>query len=184
MNAGGALRVTFDDVIHGMYEPAVANWPALDGEVAQIMILAIGMQESGFATRQQVGGPARSFWQFEKGGGVHGVVRHKATVEKCQTLCAAQHVAFDEDAIFDAMLQDDVLGAGMARLLLFTDPYSLSSLTDAEAGWQCYARIWRPGRPRRETWDKHWNAARAYVLSATPHDNWGNDSRPQTPAPL
>ncbi|MCV6902125.1 MAG: hypothetical protein NTT76_05400, partial [Achromobacter xylosoxidans] len=58
--------------------PALALLPAgMDTQAAHVMLLAIGLQESRFTHRQQIGGPARGFWQFEKGtrasrGGVWG----------------------------------------------------------------------------------------------------------------
>ena len=44
--------------------------PKFDTPEARVMMLAIGMQESRFLHRKQIGGPARGFFQFEEGGGV------------------------------------------------------------------------------------------------------------------
>jgi hypothetical protein len=53
---------------------------------AWAMLLAIGLQESKFLHRRQVVdakkhtfGPARGFWQFERGGGTAGVLQHTKT---------------------------------------------------------------------------------------------------------
>jgi len=37
---------------------------------ARLMLMAIAGQESAWEHRRQIGGPARSFWQFEGGGDV------------------------------------------------------------------------------------------------------------------
>ena len=47
--------------------------PAMDTPDARVLLLAIGLQESKFSHRLQIGGPARGYWQFEQGGGVRGV---------------------------------------------------------------------------------------------------------------
>ena len=48
------------------------------------LLLAIGLQESGLCERCQIidgggKGPARGLWQFERGGGVVGVLTHPLT---------------------------------------------------------------------------------------------------------
>lgn len=132
---------------------------AMDSVAARVMLYAIGLQESKFIYRKQMGnGPANSFWQFEKGtrasrGGVWGIYLHPASRYWLAQLCAARGVAFTPDAIHAAMLTDDVLGAGCARLLLFTDAQKLPGLSDVSGAWNMYAnRTWRPGKPHRESW--------------------------------
>lgn len=128
---------------------------------ATVALLAIGLQESRFTHRRQlVGspplpiGPAKSFWQGEQGGGmVHGVRTHALVREKAAALYAARGVAANDRAIWDAIENDDVLAAGLARLLLWTDPKRLPALGDADGAWQLYLRTWRPGKPHRGTWD-------------------------------
>lgn len=52
-------------------EPAFALLPAkIDSSAARCQILAIGLHESRFLHRRQIGGPARGLQQFEQGGGV------------------------------------------------------------------------------------------------------------------
>ena len=51
---------TYREVLRGKFRSTAAD----------VLLLAIGLQESRFEHRQQIGGPARSFWQFERGGGV------------------------------------------------------------------------------------------------------------------
>lgn len=138
--------------------PALALLPArMDTAEARVMLLAIGLQESRFTHRQQIGGPARGFWQFEKGtrasrGGVWGVCLHAASKGHTAALCKARSVACDPDAIYAALEYDDVLAAGVARLLLWTDPKVLPAVGDADAGLALYLRTWRPGRPHPHTW--------------------------------
>ncbi|CUK18990.1 Uncharacterised protein [Achromobacter xylosoxidans] len=138
--------------------PALALLPpGMDTPAARVMLLAIGLQESRFVHRRQIGGPARGFWQFEKGtrasrGGVWGVYLHPASKGHLAALCRARSVACDPDAIYAALEYDDVLAAGLARLLLWTDPKALPPVGDADAGWALYLRTWRPGRPHPHTW--------------------------------
>lgn len=148
------LRTIIDTAV----SPALALLPTrMDTPAARVMLLAIGLQESRFTHRQQIGGPARGFWQFEKGtrasrGGVWGVFLHTASKGHLAVLCKARSVACDPDAIYAALEYDDVLAAGVARLLLWTDPKALPAVGDADAGWAQYLRIWRPGKPHPQTW--------------------------------
>lgn len=147
--------------------PALALLPAaMDTPQARVMLLAIGLQESRFIYRYQqvqgkpgVKGPARGFWQFEQGsragrGGVWGVCLHQASRYWLDVVCTARGVAFEPRAIWEAIEQDDVLAAALARLLLFTDARRLPAVDDAQSAWDLYAlRTWRPGKPHRQTWD-------------------------------
>lgn len=156
-------------IIKAGIEPALALLPAKMGSAAaRVMLLAIGMQESRFVHRRQIGGPARGFWQFEKGtrasrGGVWGVSLHAASKDHLAALCKARSVAFDPDAIYAALEYDDVLAAGVARLLLWTDPKALPAIGDADAAWALYLRTWRPGKPHPETWPAMYPQALAAV---------------------
>ena len=47
----------------------------MESAEATALLLSIGLQESQFTHRRQVGGPARGFYQFELSG-VQGVLRH------------------------------------------------------------------------------------------------------------
>ena len=60
--------------------PALKMLPAsMTSSKSEVMLIAIGLQESELTYRHQVGGPAHGLWQFEKGGGVKGVMTHKAS---------------------------------------------------------------------------------------------------------
>ncbi|MGE4339417.1 MAG: hypothetical protein AB7E55_26120 [Pigmentiphaga sp.] len=138
--------------------PALALLPArMDTAEARVMLLAIALQESRFVHRRQIGGPARGFWQFEKGsrasrGGVWGVFLHAASRDHLPALCKARSLACDPDAIYAALEYDDVLAAGVARLLLWTDPKALPQIGEADSAWALYQRTWRPGKPHPQTW--------------------------------
>lgn len=112
---------------------------------------------SADVTQAVGGGPARGFWQCEPGtqasrGGVWGVYLHPASRYWLSMLCSARGVPFTPSAIYGSLSSDDVLAAGVARLLLFTDPKVLPAITDTAGGWALYQRVWRPGKPRPETW--------------------------------
>lgn len=148
-------------IIRDAIEPAVQIIGIKTSKEATVMLLAIGLQESRFVHRRQlVGsppqptGPAKSFWQAEQGGGmVHGVRRHVATARMAAELCKARNVSPNDRAVWDAIENDDVLAAGLARLLLWSDPLKLPALGDADGAWNLYVRTWRPGKPHRGTWD-------------------------------
>ena len=116
---------------------------------AELMLLAVGLQESELKHRRQHGnGPARSLWQGEQSGGmVAGLLGfHNQDVQDlARGLCAVRGVPAQPRAVWEAIEHDDVLAAGLARLLLFTDPARLPGLGDEEDAWQLYLRTWRPG---------------------------------------
>ena len=134
--------------------PALALLPArMNSPEAQIMLLAIGLQESQFVHRRQLGGgPARSFWQGERGGGmVHGVRTHEATDQYAALLYVARGVEPNNEAIWKAVEHDDVLASGLARLLLWSDPLPLPETHEVEEALGLYLRTWRPGAYTRGT---------------------------------
>ncbi|QYU68584.1 hypothetical protein J4558_00080 [Leptolyngbya sp. 15MV] len=123
------------------------------------MLVAIGWQESRFLWPVQVGsngmvGPARGYWQFERGGGVAGVLRHDASKVAAEWWCANREVAPEPEPVWRALEHDDMLACAFARLLLWTDPRRLPEVEGA--GWDCYVRNWRPGKPHPHTWAEAW----------------------------
>lgn len=124
----------------------------MDSPAARVMLFAIGLQESRFIHRRQIGGPARGFWQFEQGGGVRGVLAHPSTSGQAQALCRARGIEPVAADVYAALELDDVLAAGMARLLLWSDPAALPAIGDSAAAWDLYLRTWRPGKPHPGTW--------------------------------
>ncbi|SDH49751.1 hypothetical protein [Pseudomonas panipatensis] len=141
-------------VRRSVLEPALSLLPAkMSSPAAIAMILGIGLQESGFTYRRQMGnGPARGFWQMERGGGVHGVLTHSASTKLACSICAQRGVEPTEQAVWGAIEQDDILAAAFARLLLWTDVQALPVLGDTAGGWSLYSRVWRPGKPRPTEW--------------------------------
>ncbi|TAA11287.1 hypothetical protein EA658_16620 [Pseudoxanthomonas winnipegensis] len=140
--------------------PALQLLPArMDTPQARVELLAISGQEADFRHRWQVidparpevRGPARGLWEFERGGGVRGVLGHPQSALAAKTLCRARGVAVDESAVYEALAGDDVLAAGFARLLLWTDPSALPAVGDVDGAWQLYLRVWRPGAYTRGT---------------------------------
>ena len=161
--------MTLDQITDHALRPAMALLPArMDTSEARCMLLAIGLQESRFVHRRQIGGPARGFWQFERGtpasrGGVWGVFLHAASRDWLTALCRARGVAADPDAIHAALEHDDVLAAGVSRLLLWTDPKALPPVGETNAAWALYLRTWRPGKPKPDSWPALYQQAVAAV---------------------
>lgn len=136
-----------------------------DSKEARIMLIAIALQESGLLHRIQVGGPAHGLWQFERAGGVRGVMNHLKTMQTAENIAKALIYNDSETDVYTAIVDNDILACVFARLYLYTDPKPLPS-TAAE-GWLYYKRTWRPGKPHPETWEKHWNTA-TNVVNGTP----------------
>lgn len=134
--------------LQAMAAPGIAI-PVTDS--ARVLVMTIAGQESAWRERRQIGGPARSYWQFEHGGGVAEVFQ-KAR-RQLSVVCAAQDVTCDMPTVFEAMAWNDPLACAMCRLLLWPDPAPLPAVGDREGAWQYYLRNWRPGAPHRETWD-------------------------------
>lgn len=162
--------MTLSNVISTAISPAMALLPVqMDTPEARVMLLSIGLQESRFTTRQQIGGPARGFWQCEQGtqasrGGIWGFFLHPASRYWLSGMCDERGVSFDPVSIYSALDQDDVLAAGVARLGLFTDPQRLPAVDDCASAWALYLRVWHPGKPKPDTWPAlHAQAAAAVV---------------------
>lgn len=144
--------------------------PGANSTEAQIELLSIGLQESKFLYRKQLGnGPARGFWQFEEGnatsrGGVWGVVNHPKTAAKLKQVCRARGVAFDVKTIWRTLETDDVLSCCVARLLSTIDSRPLPKATERSKAWDTYIFGWRPGKPKPESWSDNHGAAVMEVL--------------------
>jgi hypothetical protein len=137
---------------------------------AQVMLYAIGQQESRLTHRYQVlaggaKGPARGLWQFEKNGGVKGVLSHKSSAETACHFAAERAGSIDPVLVWEALEEDDILAAVFARLLLWTDsqPLPPAGPKAEDQAWTYYLRTWRPGKPHREFWAKNWATALAAV---------------------
>lgn len=167
------MSIVLDAILRTAINPALGMLPAkMDSDAARVMLLAIGLQESRLKYRYQkvsdpyAKGPARGLWQFERGGGVVGVMTHRHTKDLALDICKARLVPFDSPLIHSRLEFDDILAAGFARLLLWSDPKPLPPVdADHETAWQQYIRQWRPGKPHRDTWDDFHAEARAQVMS-------------------
>lgn len=172
------MRLRLAEIVQSAVNPALAALPKhLDSDKARVMLLAIGLQESRFEFRRQLGdGPARGFWQFEQGtratrGGVWGVFLHSQSTELLRLFCRERDCAFDPLSIWYRLEQDDILAAGVARLLLWTDPKPLPAIGDVDGAWTLYAqRTWRPGKPHRKTWNSFYSRAVEEVIPPTRKD--------------
>jgi hypothetical protein len=165
--------MTLDEITTSAIDPALALLPArMDSLEARVMLLAIGLQESKFRSRWQIlsggrKGPARGYWQFERGGGVRGTMLHVASRTLLRKVCEDRAVNYEPMAIWQAIERDDVLAAALARLLLWTDANPLPSVGDFMGAWRYYIRCWRPGKPHLITWPAHYAAAVAFVTGDT-----------------
>lgn len=153
-------------------DAALALLPvAMDTPPARLQLLAIGLQESGLTARCQIvdgggRGPARGLWQFERGGGVRGVLLHDASRYWAHKLCEARSCPPEAYQVWERLEADDVLAAGLARLLLFTDARRLPAVGDIEGAWGCYVRNWRPGKPHRDRWTSNYAQALQHLQQA------------------
>lgn len=178
MSAETILAGTIRPVLSYLWtEHRIPNGPA-----AEAMMLAIGLQESRFEHRDQLEmlngravpgavGPATGFWQFEKNGGVAGVMGHHLTADIARQVATAAGVPWDRDAIWRALATEagDQLAAAFARLLLYTDPAALPAAAEAaeEEAFSYYLRNWRPG-----AWTRGTDAQKAALRA-----KWGNNWR-------
>lgn len=124
----------------------------MDSPAARAMLVAIGLQESRFIHRRQIKGPARGFLQFERGGGVRGVLTHPATAQTARQLADTLCYPADEHTLYAALEHNDVLALAFGRLLLWTLPGRLPGPQEPVEGWRQYMESWRPGKPHEGTW--------------------------------
>lgn len=148
------LPIAPERAITRIINPALSLLPPrMVSAQAVVLILGCMLQESNLAHRWQVvdlrhperKGPARGLAQFELGGAVKGVCEHPATRGHVAMLCALHDLPFNARAIWEALDDDDVLAACLARLLLYTDAMPLPAVGAVDAAWSYYLRNWRPG---------------------------------------
>jgi hypothetical protein len=165
------VNAPFNTLIRPICEHMASTYRIAGGAPVEAMIVAIGLQESRFTARDQLEvidgalvpgavGPATGFWQFERGGGVRGVMRHASSRAIAQEMAQQAGVGWDETTIWTVFTrpEGDELACAFARLLLLTDPQPLPAALDQseETAWQYYLRNWRPGKPHRGTWGAFW----------------------------
>lgn len=146
--------------------PALELLPErMNNKKAIVMMIAIGLQESRLIHRKQIGGPAKGLYQFERGGGVRGVLNHPTTKQLAHDLCVGLMGTSDQEAVYDELEFSDVMASIFCRLLLWTDPKSLPAVGDVQGAWDLYIRVWRPGKPHRGTWNALYTKAVDFVES-------------------
>lgn len=154
--------MTPHDFLKNALEPALLLLPQkMSTNPARAMVIAICLQESQLKDRKQIGGPARSYAQFEKGGGVVGVLNHYASRQHARIVLSRLDYSEDSgpDACFIAIEHNDILCAAFSRLLLYTLPELMPVKGDPDHGWHCYQKAWRPGKPHRSTWNANFAEA-------------------------
>lgn len=159
--------MNLDEVCEKVILPAFAELPMSMGSAeAAVMLLGTGQQESRFIYRRQLNnGPAKGFWQFERGGGVKGVMQHHKTVALARKVVLDRGLSFDAMTVWNALEADDVLACIFARLLLFANPKPLPKLDEPLTAWNYYLESWRPGKPHQKTWPGYHSAAVKAVRS-------------------
>jgi hypothetical protein len=174
-----------DHVLRFTVPAAYALLPApMASPAATALLLAIGLQESKFLHRRQGGdGPARGFWQFERGHvatvvnvpvarrNIAGVIRHPATAAHIGSVLRALRFggAVGNPSTCHVLVEhNDTLACAFARLLLWTLPEALPRREAPRRAWQQYLDAWRPGTPHSETWDAYyaeaWDRVEAPIL--------------------
>ena len=146
----------------------------LDSELntrpARAMLIAIALQESGLRARRQMlengkqwweskPGPANGLWQFERDGGVRGVMRHAAASAIVLPVIDALLYPRDPYAVHEALIHNDVLACVLARALLYSTPDAMPRPNEADKGWAIYIKAWRPGKPHTEVWPENYRIA-------------------------
>ena len=167
--------MTPDTLIDIAIDPALALLPAkMDTPEARAMLIAIALQESGLTARAQIleagkpwwasrPGAARGLWQFERSGGVAGVLGHPATQSIIYLILDELLYPADAAIAHEAIAHNDVLACVFARLLLWTLPRPLPKRGDEAESWRQYMAAWRPGKPHPSTWSANYSMAWASV---------------------
>lgn len=160
---------TIKEVYETAILPALAVLPErMNSREAIVMMLAIGLQESRLIHRRQIPvAHARGLWQFERGGGVRGVLNHRTTSKTSRNLCIGLIGTDKLQTVYEELEFSDTLAAIFARLLLWTDPRSLPEIGDKNGSWDLYMRTWRAGKPHRKTWDAYYKSATEFVVNYT-----------------
>lgn len=153
------------EMLHRHVIPAAYDLlpPVMASDRATAMLLTIGLQESRFEHRTQIGGPARGFYQFERSGGVAGVLAHPRSRPHIEAAIDALCYRASGDECYHAIAHNDVLATCFARCLLWTLLGVLPRQDDPNYAWRYYLEGWRPGRPHFETWHAHYAEAWAIV---------------------
>jgi len=133
-----------------VFTMAAAVCPSLPWTTpAEVLLLTIAGQESGWNSRTQFGGPAHSYWQFDPDT-VTLLQNNPVTGPILNTVCEALDIS--QGDIFTAMTWNDVLAMIMARLLLWANPNALPLAGNPTEAYGYYIATWEPGDPRPDSW--------------------------------
>jgi len=146
-----------------------------------VLLLTTVLQESNGTEQVQLPrtpggkpGPAAGIAQFEKNGGLKGIMTHSSTKDTVRDLCAKFGLPFDLDALHEALkTTDDRLDIAFARLLYWADKDPLPTLGDVQGSWEYYLSNWRPGaytngsEEQRQALRKKWSVKYASAMEAT-----------------
>lgn len=159
--------IVLDAINHSAIDPAFALLPPKMRTLkARLLMCAITLQEAdGIYRVQHGGGPAHGLWQFEKNGGVQGVLNHPNSRDWARAACYSLHVPATKQAVWESLPYNDVLAAVFARLLLWTDFKPLPEPDDMRGGWNYYLGLWNPGKPKPRKWPRCHRAARQQLLA-------------------
>lgn len=148
-------------ICRSVIAPALALLPpGLGGVRAEVMLLAIGQQESGFQKRRPDLGPERGYWRScPDDDQVGAVLRHPATAALAVAACDTRQVPPIEERVFTALEHDDLLSAVFARLRLHIEGERLPPLGEVGDAWSLYCSAWRPAEPDRPRWDQSYARA-------------------------
>ena len=156
-------------VLRHAINPALAELRPLPAPdlARHIMVTIAGIESACLHRRQIPVAHAKGLWQFERGGGVAGVLQHRATRGHIVGPLERRGLPAPDQsgaalAAWNALEHDDVLAAIFARLLLLSDPAPLPSNPDAAAS--LYLRTWRPGKPHINQWLNEWRLASAALM--------------------
>lgn len=128
---------------------------------AKVQVYATSIQENPTRVPRQLikkdgnlqpVGPAAGDYQFEKTGGIRGLVNFKSPrlQQMLDHVCAERMWGKNEDTLFGAVQVDPILAAALARLLYFTDAGALPKAGAEQYAWDVYLRTWRPGAYERD----------------------------------
>lgn len=147
----------------------LSGWKAPFDAPALVLLTAISGQEANWTARVQArNGPAHGLFQFERRGGVAGVLDDDTTCAMANAACNKIAVSIDSLSVWNALTSNDALAVAFARLLLWSDEAPLPALNNEEGAWNYYIRNWRPGAPDRVRWHVNYQSAMLWAIPQSP----------------
>jgi hypothetical protein len=110
-------------------------------------------------------GPAHGFWQFERNGGVKGVLMHRVSGPILLPILDLFGYNKTVETCYAAIVHNDILACIFARLLLWTVPGRLATHAEEHVAWMQYVAGWRPGKPHPATWHECFEEAWRITLN-------------------